>query len=314
MAENPNTPRARGDSDAPHLSPVKPVEDIRTVMINNVSWGAVYAVDFLSLVTQLLPNMLGVGIGAATLNPLSGETPAASTLSMGAAIWWAVAGIIAAFIGGHTAGRLCGKPKESTAAWHGLTSWALATLIVGFLITTSVGAVVGGTLSAVGGVARGATQAAAPMAAQAVDPFQGIELDLRAGAGGNDPAAARDAAVASVRAVVMGDPARAQEARDRATAALARAMDVSPDEARTRLAAYEQQFRQTVETGRQRAIEAADAAARTTSRAALLSFVALLLGALAAWFGGRLGTIDPTITEREGYESASYSGNLRTSR
>ncbi len=315
MTDNPNTPRARGESDAPHVSAIKPMDDLRTVMINNVSWGAVLAGVFLALVTQLLLNMLGVGIGAATLDPLHGDSPQASTLSLGAALWWALSGVIAAFIGGHTAGRLSGRPKETTAAWHGLTSWALATLVVGLLLTTSVGALVGGAMSAAGGIARTAAQGAGPVAAQAIDPFRSIELDLRAGAGGDDPATLREAATASVRAVVTGDPARAQEARDRATTVMARALNIGPDEARARLAGYEQQYRQTVETARQKSIEAADAAARATSRAALLSFVALVLGALAAWFGGRLGTIDPTVTEQEAYEATSYGRRtLRSSR
>lgn len=314
MADNPNTPRARGDHDAPHVSPVKPVEDIRTVMINNVSWGAVLAGVFLALVTQLLLNMLGAGIGAATLQPLSGDNPTPAAMSVGAAIWWTVSGVIAAFVGGHTAGRLSGRPKESTAAWHGLTAWALTTIVVVFMIASSMGAVIGGALNVVGGVARTATEAAAPAAAQAVDPFQRIELDLRAGSAGDDPAALRDAAMASVRAVVTGDEASAQEARERATGMLARTLNVSPDEARARLAGYEQQYRQTVETARRRSIEAADAAARLTARAALTSFLALLLGAIAAWFGGRLGTIDPTVTERDAYASSEYGRGVYTGR
>lgn len=313
MADNPNTPRALGDSDAPHVSPVTPVEDIRTVMINNVSWGAVLAGVFLALVAQLMLNMLGVGIGAAKLSPLSGDSTSASTLSLGAGLWWAVSGIIAAFIGGHTAGRLSGKPKESTAAWHGLTAWALATLFVGLVISTSVGSLVGGALSAVGGVTQAATQAAAPVVARAVDPFEAIELDLRAGSAGEDPAALRETASASVRAVLTGSPERAQEARDRAAAVMARYLNINPDEARTRLASYEQQYRQAIEMARQRALEAADVAARTASRAALLAFLALVLGAVAAWFGGRLGTIHPTITEQD-YQAGYGRGSLHPAR
>jgi hypothetical protein len=33
------------------------------------------------------------------------------------------------------------------------------------------------------------------------------------------------------------------------------------------------------------------------SRGALFGFVALLLGALAGWFGGRSGEVTPTLTE-----------------
>jgi hypothetical protein len=127
---HPDTPRNRGDDDAPHMSPITPAEDARTVMINKISWGAVFAGAALALVAQIILNMLGVGIGAATLDPGSGDNPAASTFSIGAGIWFAVAGILAALLGGYAAGRLAGKPKESTAGWHGLTAWAVSTLVL----------------------------------------------------------------------------------------------------------------------------------------------------------------------------------------
>ena len=128
MAEDirPNTPRNRGDTDAPHMSPVTPAEDARTIMINQISWGAVLAGVVLTLAIQLILNLLGIGIGAATLDPGqgAGANPEASTLGIGAGIWFVVAGIVASFVGGYAAGRLGGKPKESTAGWHGLTTWA----------------------------------------------------------------------------------------------------------------------------------------------------------------------------------------------
>ena len=71
-AEPPRgTPRSLGDSDAPHWSSVTPAEDARTIMINTVSWGAVVAGVAVALVTQALLNMLGVGLGAATLDPIA---------------------------------------------------------------------------------------------------------------------------------------------------------------------------------------------------------------------------------------------------
>lgn len=130
-----STPRGHGDKDAPHVSPVTPAEDVRTVLINKITWGAVFAGAAISLVAQLLLNMLGIGIGAATLDPASGGSPSAATFSIGAAMWWTVSGVIAAFLGGHAAGRLSGRPKESTAGWHGLISWAVTTLIVVVLLT-----------------------------------------------------------------------------------------------------------------------------------------------------------------------------------
>jgi hypothetical protein len=54
-----DTPRSRGDEDAPHLSPVTPGEDVRTILINRVSWGAVIAGVVIALVVQLIGDMVG---------------------------------------------------------------------------------------------------------------------------------------------------------------------------------------------------------------------------------------------------------------
>lgn len=301
----PDTPRNRGDDDAPHLSPVTPAEDARTVMINKISWGAVLAGVVVALVTQLILNMIGIGIGAGTLDPGAGagENPTASGFSIGAGIWWTLSGILAALAGGYAAGRLAGQPKESTAGWHGLTAWALTTLVVFYLLTSTLGGLVGGAFrtvtNAAGGAVQTAAQAAGPtLASRVTDPFASIEQELRGG--GDDPQSLRDSAVAAVRAAVTGDEAGAAEARGRAAEALARAQNIPVDEANARVAQLEQQYRQTVETTRREATEAADTAASAVSRGALFGSVALVLGALAGWFGGRLGAVEPTVTGRLG--------------
>jgi hypothetical protein len=285
------------------MTPVTPAEDIRTVLLNEISWGAVIAGVAVALVVQLLLNMLGIGIGVATLDPMTGDSPEARTFSIIAGIWWTVCGIIAAFTGGYAAGRLAGRPKPETAGWHGLSAWAVSTLLVVGLMAATASTVVGGALNLVAGAAGGlgrtattAAQTAIPTIAQTTDPFAGIEQSLRAATGGEDPAALRDAAIAAVRGVVTGDEAQAADARERAAQALARMQNISIDEARTRVGNYEQQYRQAVDRARQRAREAADAATKIVSRAALFGFFALALGAVAGWFGGRAGAVDPTIT------------------
>jgi len=304
---HPDTARSRGEGDAPHSSPVKPAEDIRTIMINRVSWGAVGAGVVVALVTQLILNMLGIGLGAASFDPASSNNPSATTFSIGAGIWWAVSGILAALVGGYTAGRLAGQPKESSGAWHGLTSWALTTLLVFYLLTSTMGSIVGGAFRALGSVASGsaqvlgstaqtAVQAAAPQLTNSADPFGSIERAVRDKTGGNDPAALRDAAVSSVRALLTGDVNQQQDAREKAAQAIAKAQNIPVEEARTQVSQYEQQYRQTVDQAKQKATEAADAAAKTVSRGALFGAIALILGAIAAWFGGRMGAVDPTLT------------------
>lgn len=303
MRNEPDTPRNRGVDDAAHMTPVTPAEDARTIFLNQVSWGAVLAGVVLSLVLQLILNLFGVGIGAATLDPAGGDNPSASAFSIGAAIWWTLSGVIAAFAGGYAAGRLSGQPKESSAAWHGLTAWALTTLVIFYLLSSTLGSLVGGMMSAIGsmaGTAGGAVkttvEAAAPGLAQSSDPFASVEQSLRSATGGSDPAALRDAAAAALRGAVTDDQAKAQEARERAAQAIAKAQSVSIEEARKEVQQYEQQYRETVDQAKQKATQAADVAAKATSRGALFGSIALVLGAIAGWFGGHTGAVDPTIT------------------
>ena len=289
------------------MSPVTPAEDARTILINRVSWGAVFAGVVVALVVQLILNLFGIGIGASTLNPGTGDNPSATGLSIGAGIWWTVSGVIAAFAGGYAAGRLTGQPTESTAGWHGLTTWALTTIVVFYLLTSAVGSIVGGAFStltsaagSVGGTAGGAVQAlaqaAGPGIVQSSDPFSSIEQSIRSAAGGNDPAALRDAATSAVRAALTGDEAQRQDARERATQALAKAQNIPADQARTRVQQYEQRYRETVDQAKQKATQAADISAKAVSRGALFAAIAPVLGAVAGWFGGRAGAVDPTIT------------------
>src|SRR5438105_49449 len=95
-------------------------EEWHTYLFNRASWGAIIAGVVAALVVQLSLNLLGIGIGAASLDAanLAGN-PDASTFSIEAGVWWAVSSIIAAFFGGVVAGRLCGAAKANTARWHG---------------------------------------------------------------------------------------------------------------------------------------------------------------------------------------------------
>jgi hypothetical protein len=304
---HPDTPRSRGEYEAPQVLLVSPAEEVRSILLNQISWGAVLAGVVVALATQLVLNLFGIGIGAATLDPATGDNPSASSFSIGAAIWWTVSGILAALAGGYIAGRLAGRPPL-TAAWHGLTTWAVTTLIIFYLLTTTVGGILGGAYrtmttalgsvaSTVGVTAQTAAQVAAPNLSRAADPFSSIEQQMRSATGGNDPAALRDAAVAAVRGLVTGDEQQAQEARERAAQAIARAQNIPVEQARTEVQQYEQQYRQAADDAKQKAKETADTAAKAVSRGALLGALSLLLGAVAGWFGGRLGAVEPTTTD-----------------
>lgn len=299
----PESAPSSEDWDALRTTRVTPDEEMRTIFINRISWGAVFGGVVIALVTQLILNLIGIGIGAANLDPAGGANPSAETFSVGAGLWWTISGVIAALAGGYAAGRLAGQPNQASGGWHGLTAWALATLVIFALLTTTLGAIAGGTFrfldgaaQTIGTTAQTAVQAAAPAISQTADPFTSLEKAIRGASGGTDPAALRDAAVSAVRAAITADPAQVQEARDRAAQALAKAQGIPIDEARAQIGRYEQQYRQAVEEAKQQMTAAAQTATTAVSRGALVSAIALLLGAIAAWLGGRMGTVNPIVT------------------
>lgn len=280
-----------------------------TAAYNKVSWGAIFAGVAIALAAQFLLNLLGVGIGAAVLDPATSDNPDASTFSIGGGIWFVVAGIIASFLGGYVASRLSGRPSNSTGGYHGLTTWAVTTLVVLYLLTTSVGALIGGAfsgltsiVSGVGQTAATAVTAAAPAITNTTNPMAGIEQQIRSSTG-NDPEALQAAAVSSVQALVTGDQAKAEEARARAADAVSKAQGIPVDQARTQVEQYEKTYRENIEAAKQQAIEAAEAATAAISTGAILGFIALTLGAIAGWFGGSFGTkrnvvVSETVTHR----------------
>ena len=213
----------------PDLSDPRPTasEDVHIIMVNRVSWGAIFAGVVVGLVVQVLLTMLGVGIGAATIDPATNGSPAASTFSMASGIWYVVSGLIAAFAGGYIAARMSGKTVATTGALHGLTTWAFTTLLVLYLLSTAVGSIVGGTFSGVAGAVSGlgqtVAQAAGPML-QDANPIDAIQNQIRAT--GNDPEALNTAAMNAMRALVTGDEAGAGQARQQAAQALANARGI----------------------------------------------------------------------------------------
>ena len=284
-----------------HTNSVIPsaVDDAHTIMINKVSWGAIFAGVVVGLITQVLLTMLGVGIGIATLDPMTTDNPTASSFSIGAGIWYVLSGIIAAYVGGYIASRMSGKTVATTGALHGLTTWAFTTLLVLYMLSTAVGGIVGGAFSgvtsAIGGLGQTAATAAAPALAQA-NPLEALEQQVRST--GTDPESLNNAAISAMQALVMGDEGQKADAREKAAAAIASAKNVPIEDARTQVQQYETQYNQTVEQAKATALSAADTAASVVSTGAILAFVALVLGAIAGWLGGRSGVVHPVYADR----------------
>jgi hypothetical protein len=261
--------------------------------LRRISWGAVIAGVVISMITQFLLSMLGLGIGISTIEPASGDSPAASTFSISAAIWWTISGIISAFVGGWVAGRLSGALSPTSAALHGLVTWATATLLVLYLLTTAVGALMGGAFSFLGNTLSTAGEAVRSVAPQLAEATQGPMGDLRREVesslqGGSGSAADKARALVIVtRVVTTSDMPQAE--RDQAAETMAQQAGIPPQEARERLDRWRDTYQRNATEIQARARQTAEATARVVSRAAIFGFIALVMGAIAGAFGGRAG-------------------------
>ena len=133
-----------------------------------ISWGAVFGGVVLALAVQILLSLLGAGVGLGTVNVAAGSTPDASSLGLGAGLWWVVSTMLALFAGGYAAAWLAGNEIRFDGVLHGLVAWGITTILTLYLLGAAIGGLIGGGASAIGGVASAAggtvKDAAAPVA------------------------------------------------------------------------------------------------------------------------------------------------------
>lgn len=111
--------------------------------ISRLSWGAVISGVFIAIAAQLLLSFLGLGIGFGSINPLDEAKPF-SGLGNGALIWWIITMLISVFTGGWVAGWFSNHMQKTDLILHGLLTWCLLIFLNMYLITSSVGKLVGG--------------------------------------------------------------------------------------------------------------------------------------------------------------------------
>jgi len=134
-------------------SAVTPTEPL----VKRISWGAVLAGLITALIIQLLLTLLGMGIGAATVEPLREHSPAAG-LGVGAAVWFFLSSVIAMYVGGRVAGRFSGSRSAQERMLHGVLTWATATILSAIFLASAAGSLLGGAASLLGSAAATSVQ------------------------------------------------------------------------------------------------------------------------------------------------------------
>lgn len=128
-----------------------------------VSWGGVFGGVLTAVGLLMLLTALGVAVGISAAQP--GETEAA-TLGTGAGIWGAVSLLASLFIGGLVSTRIGAITDGTTGFFEGALVWVVSVLLMLYLATSGVGMLASGTLNLVGGAAQAAAQAAPEQARQ----------------------------------------------------------------------------------------------------------------------------------------------------
>ena len=85
-----------------------------------ISWGAIFAGCFVSLIVYLVLSVLGTAIGASAIDPLSDASPL-SGFGKGTGIWLGVTTLVSVLIGAFIAGRAA----PGQGGLHGILSLSL---------------------------------------------------------------------------------------------------------------------------------------------------------------------------------------------
>jgi hypothetical protein len=252
-----------------------------------VSWPAVFAGGVTAAAISVILLLFGSGLGLASVSPWAGAGVSATTFTVLAAIWLIVVQWVSAVFGGYMAGRLRTKWTglhtdevffRDTA--HGFLAWALGTLIVVAVVALASGSVAG----------TGARVAASSTAMTTASDYEVDQL-FRVNAGGSalaSPAAPDPHMRAEAKTILAeGALTGAVPAADSAYLAqlVGQNTGLAPADAQARVTNVLAQ----AQTAAQNVKQAADAARKAASGAAIYTFISLLIGAFIASVAGAIG-------------------------
>jgi hypothetical protein len=293
---------------------------------SRISWGAIIAGVVVAMILQVAMNMLGLSIGAAALDP--GE-PNALTPGFGTAtvLWMAASILISLFVGGAVAGYMSGRVGRNEGLWHGLTVWAVTTILALWMLTSAAGSVLNGVTNALGqglGLLGASAAEIVPEVADTAVLQDSLLTSIRDEAGamngattststtgstdtgtgttGTDMTAAQQPRAMNASMVLsVGEMLAADEGSPEATAARENLMTmmtdtgISQEEATATIDRWERDYRAVAAQASERAEQAAEDISNAVATTAGLTFMVIALGGLAAGAGGFLGA--PEVRE-----------------
>jgi len=268
----------------------------------------------IALVAMFALNMLGLTLGAATVNPVVEANPVEPGLAAGTVIWFAASNMIALFLGGLVASRMGVVVDQEDGVLHGLVTWGVVTLISVVMLTTSAGNVISGLTSAASQAFATAGQAIAEASPEVADALnlqnitrQSIENEVRTL---TQPSVTTDSTDATVtqtntdntvitldqleinRAIgnfLNADAVDVDANRETLINLLAERTDMTPEEARAAVTRWEQIYLQVREDAEATARQVSQTFADAVTVFAGAVFALMIAGAFAGGAGGFVG-------------------------
>ncbi|MCU0464084.1 MAG: hypothetical protein MUF38_05905 [Anaerolineae bacterium] len=288
---------------------------IPPIKARRISWGSILAGTVVALITMFALYMLGLALGAATVDPLYEVNPVEPALGTGAIIWSLASTLIGLFLGGFTAGRMSGIANDADGVLHGLVTWAVVSALTLLLLTTSIGGLISGVTNAFTTVTAGVAEAA-PEVVSAVAEQDGlmaaIQNETRSmfttttpatteGENGSSVMTAPQADAPmtldqfelnrEIAAFLATDPTTVTDAdRDALAASIAERTGANQAEVREQITRWEATALEVRQEAEEAARQAGQVAADLTTLLAGAIFAMMIAGAFAAGAGGYYGT------------------------
>lgn len=266
-----------------------------------ISWGAIFAGVLIAIIIQVTMNVLGLAVGSAVVDPTEASNPIGPVFSTGAVIWIASSTLIGIFAGGFVSAHLAGVPDELDAVLHGLLTWALGTVLIFFMLSTTASSVLSGvsTLVAEGiGLIGANVEEVAPEVLEAFDVrdtlIASIEEEVGEVDGVNSTNTELILAVATL-AQMDAESENINESRQVAIDLLVEQTELTPAEARSTVDDWEEQYRRAIANADEVAEEAAANFADALAATSGILFLTLIVGAFAGGAGGFVGRPDEVV-------------------
>ncbi len=259
---------------------------------SRVSWASVWAGVLVGVVTLVLLNMLGVGIGFSTLD-IQEESNPAKGLGIGSGIWYVVSSLIALFVAGWVSGRLAQTKRLFDGMLHGVLTWCVVTLISLYFITSTIGSIIGGAGSLVGSslssLTKGSGKISEIVAPEVSKQLSGFDFSEVENSG------------ATKQAIDMfkkadGDPNKVNRNELADVIMTTQTEKTRPEALKTAdslIGKYKEaaaKFEQTKEEVIVKAKETGDEVADAASKTFIFAFFIFLVGGAAAAYGAKSGT------------------------